>query len=454
MTDRIQTLVIFGATGDLAERLLLPGAGQLVSSGREYLFRIVGVGRDPLSDEDWRERVKRAFRQAGSMTPAAQRIADDSAYVKADVTDPDDLRRVLEACTGMPALYFALPPAVTMQACRALEQLDLPEGTVLVLEKPFGTDRQSAASFNRQLVKLVPEKQIFRVDHFLGESMVLGMLGLRFANRLFEQVWNRDNIERVEIVFDEELALEGRAGYYDTAGALVDMIQSHLLLVLAVVAMEPPPSIDESSVRGAMSQVLQAAEVHGGDPVAFSRRARYTAGIVRGRELPSYVDEPGVRPENGTETLAQVTVGIENWRWAGVPFVLRSGKALGEPRTDITVTFKEVPHLPKGLKGRERPARLRLSLTSDDVELDVTMNGAGNPLELDRVTFTADSGRSELEPYGQVLAGVLSANPTFSVRSDIVEECWRIIEPVREAWDTDAVPLDEYPAGTRGPEGW
>ena len=454
MADRIGTLVIFGAGGDLAKRLLLPGLGGLLESGRGGKFRLIGVDRDPMTDRAWRDRVASSFEAGGATGERPTAVAAASSYLQADVTKPDELRHVLEARTGTPALYFALPPQVTVAACRALEQVSLPEGTAFGLEKPFGTDLTSAIALNRNLLRLVPERDIHRVDHFLGKATVLNLLGLRFANRIFEAVWNADNVERVELIFDERLALEGRAGYYDRAGALVDMIQSHLLLVMAIVAMEPPSSLDPDNLRGAIAQALRATRVWGGDAVTASRRARYVAGEIDGRVIPAYVKENGVDPERGTETLVEATLAIDNWRWAGVPFVLRSGKALAGKRQEILLTFKDVPHLPTGLSGHERPAQLRISLSPDGIRLDLNINGEGNPFRLDRVTLEADFAEGELAPYGEVLSGILSADPTLSVRADAVEECWRIVTPILDAWRNGAVPMDEYAAGSSGPSSW
>lgn len=454
MARQIGTLVIFGAGGDLARRLLLPGLGQLVELGRNPDFRLIGVGQDSMSTSAWCARVAKSFEAGGATGAKARALAAKTDYLRADVTNPDDLAKVLAACTGTPALYFALPPQVTIAACAALAHVDLPAGTVFGLEKPFGTDLKSAVALNRQLVQLIPEQQIHRVDHFLGKSTVLNLLGLRFANRILEPVWNAENIERVEIVFDEKLALEGRAGYYDHAGALIDMIQSHLLLVMALVAMEPPSSIDAEDLRGAMAQALRATSVLGGDPASSSRRARYTAGTIDGRKLPSYVKEPGVDPKNRTETLTEVVLGVDNWRWAGVPFTLRSGKALERARKEIIVTFKEVPHLPVGFRGKPGPAALRISLSPDDISLDLNINGQGDPFTIDRVVLSTEFGAGELGPYGEVLSGLLGSDPTLSVRADEIEECWRIVEPVLAAWKKDAVKLESYPAGSAGPSSW
>ncbi len=454
MAKEIGTLVIFGAGGDLTKRLLLPGLGQLVDSGRSEDFALLGVGQGAMSNAAWRSRVEKSFASSGATGATARALAAKSEYHRADVTSHADLEAILARCTGTPAFYFALPPRVTIAACRALAKVDLPDGTVFGLEKPFGTDLASAAALNRQLVKIIPEQQIHRVDHFLGKSTVLNLLGLRFANRILEPVWNSNNIESVEIVFDEQLGLEGRAGYYDRAGALVDMIQSHLLLVMALVAMEAPSSVGAEDLRGSMAQVLRATSVFGGRAADASRRARYTAGTVKGRKLPSYIREEGVDARNRTETLAEVVLSVNNWRWAGVPFTLRSGKALAAQRKEIIVTFKDVPHLPTGFAGMPGPAALRISLSPDDIRLDLNINGQGDPFTIDRVVLSTEFGAGELEPYGEVLSGMLSNDPTLSVRADEIEECWRIVEPVLAAWKRDAVTLDTYPAGSGGPASW
>jgi glucose-6-phosphate 1-dehydrogenase len=454
MVEHIGSLVILGAGGDLTKRLLLPGLGQLLDSDRGYEIQLLGVGFDPMTNAEWQSRVRQSFKDGGASSARSKAVAKASRYLQADVSKPDDLQRILDAATGVPALYFALPPHVTIAACASLEKVKLPKGTVLGLEKPFGTDLRSAEALNRQLTRLVPEKQIHRIDHFLGKSTVLNVLGLRFANRIFENVWRAENIECVDIVFDETLALEGRAGYYDKAGALVDMIQSHLLLVMSLVAMEPPSSIDADDLRGSMAQVLRAAHPWKGDAVASSKRARYTAGTIDGQKLPSYVKEKGVDPALKTETLAELTIGIENWRWAGVPFHLRSGKALADKRQQIVITLKDVPHRPYGLIGHTEPAKLTLDLNPDSITLDLNINGEGSPFTMDRVQLGVNFAPGELGPYGEVLYGILSGDTTLSVRADAVEECWRIVGPVLAAWRKDAVPIDDYRAGSAGPASW
>jgi glucose-6-phosphate 1-dehydrogenase len=244
----IGTLLVLGASGDLAGRLLLPAVGQLLSSSQApAALTLVGAGAEVFDEATWRSRVAAAFATVHATGPRVNEMVAGATYLTVDVTRPEDLQRLLEACDGAPAIYFALPPAVTAKACAALGQVSLPVGTALVLEKPFGVDETSATDLNAIIGALVPEDQIHRVDHFLGKSTVLNLLGLRFTNRLFEPLWSADHIERVDIVFDEPLGLENRARYYDGAGALVDMIQSHLLQVLALIAMDPPASLHPGS---------------------------------------------------------------------------------------------------------------------------------------------------------------------------------------------------------------
>ncbi|MEV8215021.1 glucose-6-phosphate dehydrogenase [Leifsonia sp. NPDC077715] len=454
MTQAVDTLVILGASGDLTSRLLLPAIGQLLTDQPQRSISLVGSAGDDLDADAWRAIIKKSFATVGAKGDAVEKLLKDTRYVKADATSADDLKSLLGSVKGVPALYFALPPAVTAKACQALGTFDLPKGLTLALEKPFGTDRQSAIALNAQLATLVPEDQIHRVDHFLGRSSVFNILGVRFANSIMEPLWDGLHIDRVDVIYDETLALEGRARYYDGAGALMDMIQSHLLQVMAVLAMEPPSTLGAADLRDAKQLVLRATKVWGDDPVASSRRARYAAGEIDGKKLPAYTDEEGVDPSRETETLAEVTLQVDTWRWKGVPFTLRSGKALGSRRREMVVTFTPAAHIPTGLKGSTEPAKLRLLFAPDSMSIEININGTGDPYELERTTLTADFGPGALLAYGEVLEGILDGDPSLSVRADTAVECWRIVEPVLAAWRDGKVPLEEYPAGSEGPEDW
>jgi glucose-6-phosphate 1-dehydrogenase len=425
----------------------------LLGDGRADLH-IVGSATADLGDDSWRRLVGDALAKGEVEQERAQAIAADARYLQADVTDEADFRRLMDACRGRLIVYFALPPAITMSACQLLAELGVPEGTRLVMEKPFGTDAASAEQLNELLTRLVPEEQIFRVDHFLGMSTVLDIIGLRFANRILEPLWSAQHVRRVDIVFDERIALEGRAGYYDGTGALVDMIQSHALQVLSLLAMEPPPTLSARDLREYKTQALRATHVWQDDPAAHTRRARYVAGEIDGHSYPSYADEDGVDPERQTETLAEVMLAVDTWRWSGVPFRLRSGKALQRHHWEAAVTFRDPSRIPDGLSGARRPDRLRIGFEPDRLSLDININGPGDPSVIDEATLETDFAAGELPPYGQVLAGVLDGDPTLSVGGAAVVECWRILEPVREAWRNNNVPLEDYPAGSAGPERW
>lgn len=453
-TVPITTLLILGASGDLSGRLLLPGIGGLLTAHPDRKLTLIGSGAEDWDDTRWRERVTGSFATVNASGTLVGNVINSTRYLRADVTDPASWPALLDLADGPVAIFFALPPPVTAKACRALTQIDLPPHTRLVLEKPFGTDEASAAELNDLLRTLVPEDHIHRVDHFLGKSTVLNLLGLRFANRILEPVLTAEHVERVDIVFDENLALEGRAGYYDGAGALVDMVQSHLLQILSLLAMDPPSTLSAADLRDHKAGVLRATHLWRGDPVHFSRRARYTAGRLGDRAVPNYVDEPGIDGSRMTETLAEVTLAVDTWRWAGVPFRIRTGKAIGTPRKEAIITFKCAPRLPHGFSGGQQPNRIVIGFGPDTMDIELNVNGPGDPLAIDQTVLRSEFGPGGLPAYGEVLLGVLDADPSLSVRGDTAEDCWRIVQPVLDAWRADRVPLQEYAAGSAGPEGW
>lgn len=454
MTDAPTTLIILGASGDLTRRLLLPGLGTLLLADPERRVHLLGVARGAWDPHDWAGLVERSLLGGGASPDVAERLGRESRAVKLDATNPDDLRTLLDQIPDKDhaVLYFAVPPAVTASVCKLLTHEDI-GGLRLALEKPFGADLNGAIALNALLRSIVDEDQIFRVDHFLGQSQVLNLLGLRFANRLFEPLWDDRHVESVEIIADETIALEDRAAYYDHAGALIDMHQSHLLLMLAIITMEEPSRVDARELRDTMALALRATRIRGDDPASASRRARYTAGIAAGQQIPSYVDEDGVDPSRGTETLAELDLEVANRRWSDTRFRLRSGKALGAHVTQIVIRFRPLRFLPPGLSGAPCNS-LTIDLNCDRLTLRIATLGTQEHLVLVPADMTASLGPSALLPYGEVLAGILDGDPLLSVRGDVAEECWRICTPVLEAWRAGQVPLEEYPAGSSGPPSW
>jgi glucose-6-phosphate 1-dehydrogenase len=446
-----RTLVVLGGSGDLTGRLLLPALARLQAAGELGDVGVLGVSREEWDDAGYRDwaRGRLGEHAADLAGEAVDRLVERLSYCPGDVTSPDDLHTVLQTVDGLPVIYLALPNTVFRPAIEALCSVGLPEGAQVVVEKPFGADLDDARSLNAALHRLLPEEAVFRVDHFLAKPTVLNLLGLRFANRIFEPVWNAAHVERVEIVADETLGLEGRAGYYDRAGALRDMLQNHLLQLLALVAMEPPLSLTDGGLARRKADVLRAVDPPA-DPRTGSARGRYTTGTIGGRTLPAYVDEDDVDPGRCTETYAEFTVTVDNWRWSGVPFRLRSGKALAAKRSEIAVHFRPVPHA--GLWGRTpEPDVLRIRLTPDATDLEINMNGSGDPFDLEREVFTTAPPEPDLPAYGLVLRELLHGDTSLSISDVEAEQSWRIVEPVLAAWAADDVPLQDYAAGSDGP---
>ncbi len=447
--------VILGATGDLTARYLAPALAALRAQNLvEFASSILCVGYDDWTQVQFQDHIRAALAQHAPKIAEKDREATVAAleYHAADVTKPDQLGAALGRHSEPVAVYLALPPTITAQVLKGLAEVKLPSDSRIVIEKPFGHDLASAEALNALLAPTFAEKSIFRIDHFLGKQTAQNILGLRFANRVFESLWNRDHIERVEITWDESVALEGRAGYYDKAGALKDMVQNHLLQLLCLVAMEAPLSFDQRDFRDRKVDVLRAVRRSTPEQAAeHTIRARYSAGQIGDRAIPNYVDEPGVDPTRMTETYAEVTLFIRNYRWAGVPFVLRTGKALSRPFNEIAIHFRPVPHLPFEDKGAPTPNVLRLRLNPDVMELEVNINGEGDPFDLERINLASVLAPQELSAYGRLIIDILEGNAVLSIRGDEAEESWRIVEPILAAWSNPDFPMSEYPAGSTGP---
>jgi glucose-6-phosphate 1-dehydrogenase len=448
----IERLVIFGATGDLTARYLLHGLVALQAEGHlGERFRLTCSAREDWDGEQFRRWAAARLDRHAADLPAAARQAVVSAadYRKADVGDPESVAAVVAGEEPL-AVYLALPPAVFPKAVSSLYAAGLPEDCQLVLEKPFGEDLDSAVRLNRLLAEGMPERNVFRVDHFLAMTTVRNILGFRLANRVLEPIWNSAHIERVDIVWDESLALEGRAGYYDGAGALKDMLQNHLLQLFCLVAMEPPVSLGERDLRDRKLDVLRSTRPFTEDGVIrHTRRARYGSGRIGDRRVPAYRDEDGVDPGSRTETFAQIDLRMDNWRWPDTTFRLRSGKALGRDRKEVAVHFREVPTLPFW-NVSAAPNVLRFGLDPENLELELTSLGPRKG-GLAPLTLGAEIAVPALPAYGHLLLDVLNRNSALSIRGDEAEESWRLVTPVLEGWSKDLVPLEEYPAGSEGP---
>jgi glucose-6-phosphate 1-dehydrogenase len=449
----INRLAVFGATGDLTARFLLPALAALRAEGHlDDGFQLTGASREDWDGDRFRAWCAEQLRRHAGTTPAEAReaVAASARYRRADVTDAADVAAVVAGDEPV-AVYLALPPALFPLMVTALKEADLPPGSRIVLEKPFGEDLAGARELNRLLVGLLPEEAVFRVDHFLAMTTVQNVLGSRLANRVLEPLWNSTHIAEVEIVWDETLALEGRAGYYDGVGALKDMVQNHLLQLLCLVAMEPPITLGERDLRNRKVDVLRSVRLLTDyDVVHRTRRARYLAGRIGDRSVPAYVDEEGVEPDRHTETFAEVELELDSWRWSGTTFRLRSGKALGRDRKEVAVRFRSVPHLPFGHEGEALPNVLRFGLEPEGVTLDLTGIGA-HAQALTQLSLSARVEPPHLPAYGRLLLDVMRGDPALSIRGDEAEEAWRVLAPVLKAWESNRVPLEEYPAGSDGP---
>lgn len=458
MTDRTETpathaLVVLGASGDLTERLLLPGLGTLLASERGRPVDVIGTGRSEVEDDAWRERVAGALRADGRSGALLDGVVERTRYMQGDPTDPEHLRALLDAAApATPVLYLALPPGVVAEICDALGEVELPDDLLLVFDKPYGTDRGSAASLTRRARELVGEERVFRVDHFLAEPAVRGLVLARAGTPLLDATLDASTVAGIEIVYDEQIALEGRAGYYDASGALVDMLQSHLLHVLALVTADRPAALTAEALGAAVVDLLRRVST-AGPPEHATHRARYTAGTVDGERVPAYADEDGVDPDAGTETLAQLRLEIDDDRWRGVPVVLRSGKAIGDPARRLVVRFRDPAERLPGAAGTVHP-RWEVDLGNGSWRLELPGSHGDDVRTAAPLELTGRPAPGVLDAYGTVLAGVLDGDRLLAVAPDAVEECWRIVDPVLAAWRADEVPLEEYPAGSDGPQGW
>jgi glucose-6-phosphate 1-dehydrogenase len=470
------TLVIFGATGDLARRKLLPAIYNLAHEGAlPERFNLIGSSRSEMAHEEFAKQATEAIRQFSRREPdetVLEKLLSNVRYVAGTFDQDsvyDQLRTSLDAFddeAGQPlnrAFYLSTAPEFFPVIVGQLgaHELTHHEGAEVraVIEKPFGTTLAEARDLNRRVLSVFDEKQVFRIDHYLGKETVQNVMAFRFANGLFEPVWNRNYIDRVEITAAEDIGIGSRAGYYDNAGALRDLVQNHMLQLLCHVAMEPPVHFEADEIRDEKVKVLRsvikptAATV---DEIAV--RAQYTAGTVGGDNVPGYLQEDGVPEDSNTETYAAIRLEIDNWRWAGVPFYLRTGKRLARKVTEIAITLKPVPHLAFAQDGSVGVVPNQLILTmqpNEGVSLSLGAKIPGPRMRIRPVNMEFLYGTSFMsqspEAYERLILDAMRGDATLFTRNDEVEAQWEICDPIVTKWEATPGPLPQYEAGTQGP---
>ena len=468
-------LVIFGAVGDLAWRKLAPAVYNLARDGwLPRHFAVVGVDGKPMEAAKFKARLRDGVDHFSRRGPAEDgpwsSLAAGMELVSGDFKDPGtyaSLARVLadrEKSWGTEAewiFYLAVPPAVMATAVEGLRGAKLCPHARVVLEKPFGRDLASARELNRFLRSVFEESQIFRIDHYLGKETVQNILAFRFANGLFEPVWDRRYIDHVQITVAEQLGVEHRGGYYDHAGALRDMIQNHLLQILCLVAMEPMVSFDADEIRNKKVDVLRAVRPIPPDRVReFAVRGQYGRGWVEGQRVPAYAEEPGVSAQSTTETFAAMKLFLDNWRWQDVPFYLRTGKRLAARSSEAVIQFRPVPHrsFPGSAAIDWQANRLVMRIQPrEGISLRFQAKHPGPELRLSPVdmsfSYQDTFHASPPDAYETLLLDVMRGDATLFMRADQVESAWEVITPILDAWESvRPADIPNYAAGTWGPE--
>jgi glucose-6-phosphate 1-dehydrogenase len=465
-------LVFFGGTGDLVWRKLMPALFQayrhdtLPQGGR-----IIGVGRDELSDEQYRQQIQIRFEQVdGAKRPNSDefaRFARLLSYVRMDLSKPEAYAalktRLAERETHSVVMYLSTAPSLFATVCEQLgaSGLNTPQ-TRIVLEKPLGHDLASNRAINEAVGKVFTEKQIFRIDHYLGKPSVQNLFALRFGNALFEPLWRREHIANIQITIAEALGVEKRGSFYETTGALRDMVQNHALQLLCAIAMEPPINAHADAIRDEKLKVLRSLKPWTSDTLSqHVIRGQYASGIIDGKAVPAYREEAGVQADSSTETFVALRTEIANWRWAGVPFYIRTGKRMATHEAHIQINFRSTPHeIFKNPAGQANTLVIHLQ-PKDGLELHLFAqdqskrhpagsNKALSPVHLD-LDFDKRFGSQRVGAYERLLLDVLDGRLNLFVRSDEQEEAWRWVEPILQHWSADTPGPRPYAAGTWGP---
>ncbi|MEX2264201.1 MAG: glucose-6-phosphate dehydrogenase [Bryobacteraceae bacterium] len=465
--------VIFGATGDLTRRKLMPALYRLAYDRRlSPGFAVVGSSRTRLSDEQFRERMRGSVKKYLDDSPFDEDVWEGFAsglfYVAGDVNDSDSFHRLagrlkeieqMRRTGGNVLFYLATQPSQYAATAFGIGEAGLAKGPGwrrLVVEKPFGHDLESSRKLSDDLHEVFPEHEVYRIDHYLGKETVQNILAFRFGNGIFEPLWNRRYVEHVQITAAESIGVEGRGAYYQEAGALRDMIQNHLLQVMATVAMEPSASFDPTAVRDERAKLLRSIRImKPGEVRCDAVRGQYGPARIGGADLPGFRQEEGVDPDSPTETYAAVTFFVENWRWAGVPFYVRTGKRLPKRVTEISIQFHAAPHTV--FNGGALPNLLVLRIQPEEgisLKFLSKQPGAGMMLRPVSMDFNYGTSFGERSPsaYETLLLDAIIGDATLYNRQDMVEASWATVEPIMRTWASEAPGFPNYPAGTWGPK--
>ena len=479
--DEPCTIVIFGASGDLTVRKLIPALYHLYTEGQmPASFRVVGFARREKTDESWREEMRvgiEKYSRTSSVDAAQwQTFANNLCYHRGDLTDADAYGGLAQRLTGFYdaalsgnlVFYLAISPSLfgevvdQLHAARLLKRFEEGDSNWqrVVVEKPFGHDLRSAQLLNNHLIRHARERQIFRIDHYLGKETVQNIMMFRFSNAIFEQLWNREAIEHVQITVSEDIGVGSRGGYFEEAGTLRDMMQNHLLQILSLVAMEPPPSLEAEDIRNEKVKLLKSIRKMTPEAVAKNVvRGQYFAGTVDGDNRGGYRQEERVNPESNVETFVALKLFIDNWRWSGVPFYLRTGKNLPHRASEVRVQFRPTPNVlfaaQDDLDLHANALTLRLQ---PDEGISLRFNGKvpGNSIETRPVRmhfgYDAEFGAYTPEAYERLLLEAMAGDATLFIRRDEVETAWQIVDDIRAGWgDTPLSNREFYAAGTWGP---
>src|SRR5438309_9322981 len=469
-------IVIFGASGDLTHRKLIPALFELAACrSLASRFAIIGFARSPMSDTAFQDSVADAVRKNNGSCP----VRDDDlhsfvqsfVYVAGDYDQPDafeKLSRRLEELDqerhleGNRLYYLATPPAVYPKVIAQIQRAGLVRPANgnswvrIVVEKPFGRDLASARKLNATILKAFDETQVYRIDHFLGKDTVQNLLALRFGNGIFEPLWNRNYVDHVQITAAESLGVEQRAAFYETTGALRDMVQSHLVQLTSLVAIEPPSNFDATAVRNEKLKVLQALRPYTPETVAANViPGQYAQGQTEGEDVAAYREEPGVKPDSQTETFVAAKLLIDNWRWADVPFYIRSGKRMARRVTEIAINFRRAPHLLFRGQGIDTNTLVLNVQPEEGISIGFHAKMPGQKLRLAPVamnfSYLAAFGGSERSAYATLLNDCMRGDATLFDRADGVEAAWAFVQPILTAWEQQGRSVPTYPAGSWGP---